>query len=146
MCLLAFTLPNRTNMIGSLINVVIGAAAAALIDALLLIFATKWVAKFNLAYTKAYPAAFLGMLASGLTRFVLFQISWRIGVDLQLISLVSILVVSFAVYIALIRRFIVHPQSGVIPFGKAALISLLELAMKIVLMAAFLLVLMQLRN
>lgn len=146
LCLPVFALTNRTHMIGSLIQVIFGAAAGALIDALFLIFATKLVAKFNLAYTKAYPAAFLGLLASGLTRFVLFEVSWRIGVDLQLVSLVSIIIVSFVVYIALIRRFIRHPQSGVVTFGQAALISLLELIMKVVLMAVFLLVLMQLRN
>jgi len=134
------------NMIGAFLGVVLGAAIFALIDALIVVFATQWVAKFRPAYVQAYLVALFGLLASGLTRFTLAEISWRIGVDLQRVSLVAIIVVSFVAYLPLLRHFIRHPQTGVLPLGKTAWISLLELLMKSALTLVLLFIWMHVRD
>ena len=111
----------------------IGVAVIALIGALIIQLATRWVASFKPSYRNAYLVAFLGYFGAILVSIVLFiTIGMSSGSTLeettanrgiQLLVIVVYTVFQVVVY----SLFLKHPETGKIGFTKGFLVFLISL-------------------
>jgi hypothetical protein len=115
------------SVIGSLIGQIIGATIGALIGALIVQLATKIVAKFKPGYGMAYVAAFLGYVAGLIIGFVIGLMVGVTGNEFSGGPLVMTMIVGFFVQAAIYGPLIKSPEGTPIGFGKACMVSLIQL-------------------
>jgi hypothetical protein len=128
--------------IGQLIGQIVGSAIGALIGALIVQLACKMVVKFKPPYGMAYKAAFLGYVASVLVGFVVGFVIGASGQQFTGTSTVLLMVIGFFVQAAIYAPLIKHPETGAIGFGKACLVSLIQLIFGALLIGGIALVVM----
>jgi hypothetical protein len=111
----------------------IGVAVIALVGALIIQLATRWVASFKPSYRDAYLAAFLGYFGAILVSIVLF-ITIGMSSDstlegttanrgIQFLVIVVYTVFQIVIYSLLLK----HPETGKIGFTKGFLVFLIQL-------------------
>jgi hypothetical protein len=128
--------------IGFLIGQVIGAAIGALIGAIFVRIATKMAAGFTPPYGTAYLAAFLGYAASLVLGFVIGLVIGASGQTLDGGGTVLIMIIGFFVQAAVYASLLKHPETGNISYGKACLVSLIQLVMAAVIIGVIVLIVM----
>lgn len=111
----------------------LGAALGALIGALIVQVATIFIAKFKPKYKNAYLAAFLGYLSSYTIGFMLGFIFASIGIVLSRGVLAFFFIAGLLTQAAVYSLIIKGPRGESINFGKACIISLIQLLAGIVL-------------
>ncbi|MBD3337654.1 MAG: hypothetical protein GF353_01010 [Candidatus Lokiarchaeota archaeon] len=128
--------------IGQLIGQIIGAAIGALIGALIVQLACKMVVKFKPPYGIAYKATFLGYVASVLVGFVGGFVIGASGQQFTGTSIILLMAIGFFVQAAIYAHLIKHPETGAISFGKACIVSLIQLIFGALLIGGIVLVVM----
>lgn len=130
-------------IITQLVGQIIGAAIGALFGAFIVQLACKMVAKFKPPYSMAYKAVFLGYIASVLVGFIVGFAIGASGQEVTGTSTVLIMVICFFVQAAIYTPLIKHPETGdAIGFGKACLVSLIQLIFGALLIGVIVLIIM----
>ena len=110
-----------------LIGMLIGATVGALIGAVFVRLATRMVAGFTPPFGTSWLAAYLGFAASIIIVFVagISLGASRGHVDAS--ANILLMVIGFFVQAAIYGSLLKHPESGPIGFGKACLVSIVQL-------------------
>ena len=113
--------------LGQIIGQIVGGAVGALIGALILQYATKWVAKYKPKYGIAYLSAFLGYTASVIVGFVIGFMVGAYGGEFSGGAFVLTMIAGFFVQAAIYSLLIKSPDNEPLGYGKACMVSLLQL-------------------
>ena len=127
-------------LIGQIVGAIIGMAIGALVGALVVRFATNIVAKFVPPFGMAYLASFLGAVGTYLVGLILGQAMGISRNDMSGAQYLLLMIVGFFVYAAVLGPLIKHPETGAIGFGKACLVSLVQVITMVVIISIVVLV------
>jgi len=138
------SLPEEDDMaarvIANLIGQVLGAAIGALIGALIVQLATKLVAKYKPPYRMAYKAVFLGYLASAVIGFVIGLMIGASGGTFNETVFVMTMVIGFFAASAIYAPLIKSPANEPLGFGRACMVSLIQVIIGGLILGAILLI------
>jgi hypothetical protein len=112
----------------------IGATIGALLGALIIQVLTKWIARFKPAYKTAYLASFLGYIFPILIAFLMGFFIGLFGGKVTGSAVILITVIGFFVQSAVYMIFLKHPETGSIGYGRACLISAIQLSIGVILL------------
>lgn len=113
---------------------VLGAALGAFFGALVVQLGTFITSKFKPKYKNAYLATFLGYLSSYAVGFILGIIFTSMGIGVSSGVLVFFLLAGFIAQAAVYSLMIKGPNGETLNFGKACLISLIQVIVGVALL------------
>ncbi len=120
-----------------LIGQLIGAAIAALLGAVILRLATRTVAGFTPLYWQAYRATYVSYAVSLVVGFVLGFMIGSAGQKIDASAIILMSVVGFFVQAAIYTAMLKGPDDANLQFGRACLVSLVQLLIGVGILAAF---------
>ncbi|MDR3386703.1 MAG: hypothetical protein P4L92_06575 [Rudaea sp.] len=115
-------------MVTAILYVLVMLAVAFGVGALIIMLATRIVAGFTPKFLMALVAAIVETIAAGIVSYVLNMVLGAGGLS----SLVSLVIV-FVLYAAILNALVKRPDGAQMGFGKACLVTLVQIIIEIVL-------------
>lgn len=129
--------------IGNILGYAAASAFVALIGALLLYPGFKWIAKFKPKFWVSYFSVFLCFWTSWLLGY-LIRMS-RLGDKYSVIVAILSFVINFFIFSLIYKLLIKHPVTGAIGFGKACLVTAIQILLAVPIIVALVFILIVLR-
>jgi hypothetical protein len=115
------------NTTGAWLGFLAGCLAGSFISALIIQYATKWVAGFRPSYKQALLAAFLAYIACYVIGGAIGFLIVMSGSKVSGASMVLITIAGFLVQAAFYSMMVKSPEGMALSFGKACLVCLIQI-------------------